>query len=123
MAAPEHTPVSLDAPMGQPWLSIEWADGFSQKIPALILRGYCPCAGCQGHGGTIEFTSGHDCELRDIQTVGNYALSITWGDGHSAGIYSFDFLRSLSDLYAQYGDELPQRHPVYPGGSQPTAAR
>ena len=30
-----------------------------------------------------------------IEPVGNYAISILWSDGHSAGIYRFDFLREL----------------------------
>ncbi len=31
----------------------------------------------------------------DIGEVGNYALRLTWGDGHSTGIYSFAYLREL----------------------------
>jgi DUF971 family protein len=27
--------------------------------------------------------------------VGNYALQLTWGDGHATGIYSFRYLRTL----------------------------
>jgi len=27
--------------------------------------------------------------------VGNYALSIIWGDGHDTGIYSYRWLRQL----------------------------
>ena len=26
-----------------------WSDGFSADCGYDILRGYCPCAGCQGH--------------------------------------------------------------------------
>jgi len=29
------------------------------------------------------------------ELVGRYALQIYWNDGHSTGIYSFDYLRSL----------------------------
>jgi DUF971 family protein len=29
------------------------------------------------------------------ELVGRYALQIFWNDGHSTGIYSFDYLRSL----------------------------
>ena len=29
------------------------------------------------------------------ELVGRYALQIFWNDGHSAGIYAFDYLRSL----------------------------
>jgi DUF971 family protein len=30
-----------------------------------------------------------------IEPVGNYAISIAWSDGHSTGIYRFDFLREI----------------------------
>jgi DUF971 family protein len=67
------------------------------------LRGYCPCAGCQGHGGSIEFQPPSNLELRDIEKVGNYALTLVWGDGHGSGIYSFRFLRGLGDLLDAHG--------------------
>jgi DUF971 family protein len=31
----------------------------------------------------------------EIQPVGNYAISIRWSDGHSTGIYRFDYLRQV----------------------------
>jgi DUF971 family protein len=71
--------------------------------PHEILRGYCPCAGCQGHAGTIRFLSGGNLELREIEQVGNYALGLTWGDGHASGIYTFRYLRSLCELLETHG--------------------
>ena len=44
-------------------------------------------------------------ELREIEQVGNYALGLTWADGHSSGIYSFRYLRTLGDLIDQKGAE------------------
>ena len=34
-----------------------------------------------------------DVQILAARIVGNYALHIEWSDGHSTGIYSFDFLR------------------------------
>jgi len=76
-------------------MEITWADGHVAILPHEILRGYCPCAHCQGHGGEIKLVTGGNQELRDIETVGNYGLSLTWGDGHSTGIYTFRYLRAL----------------------------
>jgi DUF971 family protein len=53
----------------------------------------------------IQFQSGGDLELRHLEQVGNYALGLTWGDGHDTGIYSFRFLRALGDLIAAQGVE------------------
>ena len=96
-------PVSVKAPHGARELSIAWADGVSSSYPHEILRGFCPCATCQGHSGAIRFVSGGNLELRELEQVGNYALGLTWADGHSSGIYSFRFLRFLGELIAEKG--------------------
>ena len=88
-------PLEIRAPRGARVMEIEWADGHCGTYPHELLRGYCPCANCQGHEGPIEFVEGGDLELVDIQQVGNYALRLVWGDGHQTGIYSYRFLREL----------------------------
>jgi DUF971 family protein len=95
----------LHAPHGATTLEITWADGHRSRIHHEVLRGYCPCAGCQGHAGTIKFQSGGNIEIRNIEQVGNYALSFAWGDGHDSGIYSFRYLRALGDLLDEQGTE------------------
>ena len=37
--------------------------------------------------------------------VGNYAVSLTWQDGHSTGIYSFRLLRQLCPCEACGGEK------------------
>jgi DUF971 family protein len=32
-----------------------------------------------------------------VSSVGSYAVTIAWNDGHGSGIYSFEHLRSLGD--------------------------
>jgi ATP-binding protein involved in chromosome partitioning len=41
-----------------------------------------------------------DITPRAISSVGNYAITISWNDGHSTGIYSFEHLRALGELDA-----------------------
>jgi DUF971 family protein len=89
------TPIELRAPHGARVLEIDFADGHHAVYPHEILRGYCPCAICQGHQGPIKFVPGGDQELKDVAEVGDYALRLTWGDGHATGIYTFKFLREL----------------------------
>jgi DUF971 family protein len=96
-------PTRVKAPHGASTLEITWADGHHSAFPHELLRGYCPCASCQGHSGTIKFQAGHNLELRELEQVGNYALSFRWGDGHDAGIYTFRYLRSLGDLIDAQG--------------------
>ncbi len=94
---PEHTPTHVKAPHGAKDTEITWGDGVRCVYPNTLLRGYCPCAHCQGHGGTIAFVPGGNSELRDLEPVGHYALKLVWGDGHETGIYTFEYLRSLAD--------------------------
>jgi DUF971 family protein len=96
-SADEVRPQHIKAPHGAKTTEIHWADGSRYSYPNDILRGYCPCAHCQGHGGTIEFVPGGDSQLRDLVPVGNYALKLVWGDGHETGLYSFDYLRKLAE--------------------------
>jgi DUF971 family protein len=100
---PRTTPTGVRAPHGARVLEMTWADGVKHAYPHDILRGYCPCAGCQGHSGEIRLVSGGDLDLREIEQVGNYALSFTWGDGHASGIYTFRYLRRLGELVAERG--------------------
>jgi DUF971 family protein len=91
----QFLPVEVRAPRGARVMHIEFEDGHHGLYPHELLRGYCPCAQCQGHNGPIHFVPGGDLELVDISEVGNYALLLTWGDGHATGIYSFNYLRQL----------------------------
>src|SRR5215475_1318929 len=74
---------------------ISWDDGHIGEYEQEYLRGYCPCALCQGHGARRRFVEVPGAKLVEIQAVGNYAIELRWQDGHSTGIYTFDYLRSL----------------------------
>ncbi len=34
-------------------------------------------------------------EVKNIEVVGDYAIQITWTDGHNTGIYSWEYLLKL----------------------------
>jgi DUF971 family protein len=88
-------PAEIRAPRGSDRTEVLWADGTSTVITNELLRGYCPCAGCQGHSSTIAFRPGGNPEIDDISEVGNYAICFRWGDGHDSGIYTWEYLRRL----------------------------
>jgi DUF971 family protein len=100
---PRITPKGVKAPHGATSFELTWADGAKHSISHRILRGFCPCAGCQGHSGSLKFQEPGNLELRDIERVGNYALGLRWGDGHDGGIYSFQYLRRLGELVIELG--------------------
>ncbi len=77
-------------------MRIRWSDGHTSEYPWPYLRGWCPCAVCQGHGGGHRYVEPPDhCELTGISLVGNYALNLLWADRHATGIYSYRYLREL----------------------------
>jgi DUF971 family protein len=84
---------------------ITWSDGHVGDYSEQYLRGYCPCALCQGHGAEINFVSVPDTALEGIRAMGNYAIELSWRDGHSTGIYTFEYLRALCPCSACKGRE------------------
>lgn len=103
-------PVEVRAPRGARMLEIEWDDGVVSHLPHALLRGFCPCAGCQGHHGPVRWNAPNDShlELKDLGEEGQYALRLTWGDGHASGIYTFEFLRELGPLFEVDPAQWPQ---------------
>jgi DUF971 family protein len=104
---PRCRPIAIRSPRRGRVTEIDWADGHRGIYPHEVLRGYCPCAACQGHGGPIRWieTREDQRELENIETVGGYALSLSWSDGHSSGIYSYQFLRALCQCAACCSNE------------------
>jgi DUF971 family protein len=80
-------------------LRVRWDDGQESRFAPRFLRGRCPCAGCveewTGRRTVGEQQIAADIRPRGFQSVGNYAVQIDWSDGHSSGIYSWDYLLKL----------------------------
>ncbi len=83
-------------------VTVAWTDGHTSRYEMRALRRSCPCAGCRDEredtnplrlAPPAPAADAH--RLDRIQLVGRYALQFIWGDGHDAGIYSYDYLRSL----------------------------
>ena len=86
-------------------LAIKWDDGSESFIKLETLRRYCPCAGCKGerdimgnlYKGPDRPLSAHSFQLARITMIGGYAVQPVWADGHSTGLYSFDYLRQVAE--------------------------
>ncbi len=76
-------------------LHVSWSDDHVGDYPFAYLRGWCPCAACQGHGGEKRYIHADNTDLDKVSVVGNYALQLHWGDSHETGIYSYAYLRGL----------------------------
>ncbi len=76
-------------------VQIAWSDGHASAYAWTYLRGWCPCATCQGHSGDKRYIHAENTDLERIAAVGRYAFSFVWGDGHETGIYAYPYLRQL----------------------------
>jgi DUF971 family protein len=86
-------------------LALVFDGGREIYLSLAMLRRACPCAACQGEpdalGRVVRPHVEHGpgaFDLRRYETVGGYALQLFWADGHSTGIYSFDYLAKLDAL-------------------------
>jgi DUF971 family protein len=84
-------------------LAIQWNDGVESYFDLQFLRRACPCAACGGEPDVLgnimrpEVTySDGSFDLTGFEIIGGYAVLPRWRDGHSTGIYSFQYLRRLS---------------------------
>ena len=101
---PEKVRVLLTEGKG---LEIDWADGHRSAWSFKWLRDACPCATCNDERRQQGRKAGESvkkpAELLPMYAppakpasahgVGRYAIQFNWLDGHSGGIYSWDYLR------------------------------
>lgn len=89
-------------------VDIVWVDGHSSHYDFAFLRDQCPCATCNDEREKKrEFVAAGPASAAALPmykpkatakaatSVGNYAIQITFSDGHATGIYSYDQLRTL----------------------------
>jgi DUF971 family protein len=93
-------------------MEISFSDGRSYRLPYEFLRVYSPSAEVRGHGPGQEVlqTGKREVEIRTLEPVGSYAVQPVFSDGHSTGIYSWDYLYELGQnqdaLWSQYLSKL-----------------
>jgi DUF971 family protein len=90
-------------------LAIRWSDGSESYVRLEALRRFCPCAGCKGEVDVMgklyknpeRPLSAEAFQLVRISKIGGYAVQPVWGDGHSSGLYSFDYLKRIADAESE----------------------
>jgi DUF971 family protein len=89
-------------------VDIVWADGHSSHFDFAFLRDNCPCATCNDEREKKESSPSVKLPASPLlpmykpkltaqaaTQVGNYAIQISFNDGHSTGIFSYAYLRTL----------------------------
>ena len=93
-------------------LELEYGADERYVLPAEFLRVHSPSAEVQGHGNPMLQTGKLNVALDKIEPAGQYALKLTFSDGHDSGLYSWDYLDHLAHhqqaLWADYLRALEQ---------------
>lgn len=87
-------------------MTVTWSDGHTSVYPFGLLRAACPCASCRGgHENmraepdeavfSMNLPEAPRTRIERVEAVGSYAIMIQWEDGHSFGIYNWNYLRKL----------------------------
>ena len=92
-------------------LEVSFSDGNNYRIPFELMRVYSPSAEVQGHGPGQEVlqTGKREVELAALEPVGNYAVQPTFSDGHSSGIFSWDYLYFLGSQQEKLWNDYNKR--------------
>ena len=110
--APTLTPTDVKLHQASRVLELLYPNGRHFRLPYEFLRVHSPSAEVRGHGPGQETlqTGKRDVTITDVEPVGHYALRPTFSDGHSTGIYSWDYLYDLGErqdtLWRQYLERL-----------------
>lgn len=80
-------------------LHVKFDDGKSYAIAAELLRVESPSAEVQGHSPSQKqlVTGKADITVTGLEAVGNYAIRLTFSDGHNSGIYTWPYLAELGE--------------------------
>lgn len=81
-------------------ITVSWEDGTADTVSNRELRVNCRCARCVNEfSGEQLLDVEHipaDIRADEVRVVGNYALAVTWSDGHSTGLFPYRTIKSLA---------------------------
>ena len=89
-------------------LAVKWDDGTETFVSLETLRRHCPCAGCKGEMDIMgnlyknpeKPLMPEAFRLVRIMNVGGYAVQPVWADGHSTGLFSYEYLKRVGEAAA-----------------------
>ena len=80
-------------------LEVRYTGGESFRLTAEYLRVESPSAEVKGHapGDEITVPGKRNVRIARLEPVGHYAVRIIFDDGHSTGLYTWQYLRKLGE--------------------------
>ncbi|PHX40180.1 1-(5-phosphoribosyl)-5-[(5-phosphoribosylamino)methylideneamino] imidazole-4-carboxamide isomerase [Pseudomonas sp. NZIPFR-PS5] len=86
-------------------LSLKYGPDEEYRLPAEFLRVHSPSAEVQGHGNPILQFGKLGVGLTKVEPAGQYALKLTFDDGHDSGLFTWEYLEQLAQRQAQLWEE------------------
>ena len=103
-------PTAINLHKASKTLSLSYGAGEQYSLPAEFLRVHSPSAEVQGHGKPILQFGKLGVGLSKIEPAGQYALKLTFDDGHDSGLFTWEYLYQLAvrqeSLWLDYLAEL-----------------
>jgi DUF971 family protein len=114
-SSPKPWPTELRLHKDRSTLTVAFDNGEAFDLSAEYLRVRSPSAEVQGHSPAERKVIGgkRNVMILELHPIGNYAVRPVFDDGHSTGIFSWDYLRTLGrnreTYWREYLDELRDR--------------
>ncbi|WP_434607795.1 gamma-butyrobetaine hydroxylase-like domain-containing protein [Pseudomonas sp. R1-7] len=103
-------PTAINLHKASKTLTLKYAPDEEYHLSAEFLRVHSPSAEVQGHGKPILQYGKLGVGLTKVEPAGQYALKLTFDDGHDSGLFTWDYLYQLAvrqeDLWNDYLAEL-----------------
>ena len=104
------TPTAIKLHKKSKSLELTFADG-QFELRAEYLRVHSPSAEVRGHdiGQETLQVKKRFVGISNIEICGNYALKISFDDGHDSGLFTWDYLHELCHNHDQYWQRYLQK--------------
>jgi phosphoribosylformimino-5-aminoimidazole carboxamide ribotide isomerase len=103
-------PTAIQLHKASKTLTLKYGPEEEYRLPAEFLRVHSPSAEVQGHGNPILQFGKLGVGLTKVEPAGQYALKLTFDDGHDSGLFTWEYLYQLAQrreaLWEDYLAEL-----------------
>ena len=109
-----EAPSELRLSNGGKLLQVSFEDGRAYDLASELLRVESPSAEVQGHSAAEKRTVGGklNVKITGVDPVGNYAVRLTFDDGHDTGLYTWEYLNRVGEnqkeIWTDYLERLSQ---------------